>query len=93
MPIERDRQRNSAVLARVRQRLLQNLLMTQVHPVEHADPDAHFASAGIQIGCAMDQLHGYSMLESFRNGITLWPRSFGPSASTLSNGSASFTSN
>src|SRR5688572_7290695 len=93
MPIERDCQRNSAVLACVRQRLFQHLLMTQVHPVEHTDPDAYFASAGIQIGCAMDQLHGYSMLESFKNGITLWPRSFGPSSSTLSKGNASLTSN
>jgi hypothetical protein len=57
MPVEGHRQGKSIVLPRVRQRMLQHLLVPQVHPVKHPDPDAHLASATFQIGCPMDQLH------------------------------------
>ena len=60
MPVKGDCESQAIVLARIRERLLEHLLVPQVHPVEHADPQADFASVGMKIGCAMDQLHGFS---------------------------------
>jgi hypothetical protein len=58
MAIESDNERNTLVLARIGNRLPNNLLMSQMHAIEKPNRKADLAFLGFQIYCRMDDIHG-----------------------------------
>ncbi len=57
MAIESNDQRKTLVLARIGDRLPDNLLMPQMHPIEKPNRKADLALACVQIFCRMDDIH------------------------------------
>jgi hypothetical protein len=55
--IKRDNQWQRAVLARIRDGLPDDLLMTKVHSVEKTNREADLAVAGVQFVGGSDELH------------------------------------
>jgi hypothetical protein len=60
MPVERHHQGQRLVLARVGDRLPDDLLVAQMHAVKHANSQADLAGAWIQLVGGMDDFHAIS---------------------------------
>src|SRR5439155_3625052 len=58
MAVEGDGHGEAYVLPGVLDRLPDDLLMSQVHAIEHADGHAGLARAGLQLACRADDVHG-----------------------------------
>ena len=57
MLIKCEDERDGIVLARVRDRLADDLLMTEMHAIKHADGQADFPSARGKFSCSVDDFH------------------------------------
>jgi hypothetical protein len=55
--VKRDDEREAMLLAGVGNRLADDLLMAEMHAVKHADGEADFATAGLQLRWGTNEFH------------------------------------
>jgi len=72
MLIECDDNRYSFMLTRVGDGLTDDLLMAEMHAVEHANGKADFATAANEISCAVNDVHNSSVAAA-RQSAVLFP--------------------